>query len=191
MLSGDNNTFLGYQAGASNNGSGNVFLGHRAGYRDVESSNILYIDNSDTTRPLIRGDFYKDMLNLNAAVGIGTVEPINPEYQLTVRGNVNILGQIINKSKAAKPDYVFNKDYDQYYTPLEVDRFISKHRHLPWVTPSAKEQEGVDLSRMTFETLEAAENIQKQVIELKRENQALHKELEQLREQVHQLMQSQ
>jgi len=191
LVKGNNNTFLGYQAGASSNGSGNVFLGHRAGYRDVESSNMLYIDNSDTTRPLILGDFYKDILNLNASVGIGTVEPINPEYRLTVRGDMYITGRIINKSKSAKPDYVFGKDYHQYYTPLEVDRYVSKHQHLPWVTPAGAEKDGVDLSRMTIETLEAAENIQKQVIELKKENQALRKELDQLREQVHKLMQSQ
>lgn len=191
MINGNNNTFLGYQAGFSNTGSGNVFLGHRAGYQNLADSNKLYIDNSDTTQPLIKGDFYKDMLNLNAVVGIGTVEPLNPEYRLTVRGDVNIMGKIINKSKTIKPDYVFDEDYDRYYSPLEVERYISDHRHLPWVTPASGEQEGVELTRMTFETLEAAENIQKQVIELKRENQALRKELRELQKQVREIQQSQ
>ena len=44
-------------AGFSNTaGSGNVFLGNEAGYKET-GSNKLYIDNSDTSTPLIYGQF--------------------------------------------------------------------------------------------------------------------------------------
>jgi hypothetical protein len=54
---GNYNTFFGYRAGYSNStGSGNLFLGYEAGYNET-GSNKLYIDNSNTTSPLIYGEF--------------------------------------------------------------------------------------------------------------------------------------
>jgi len=72
---GAENIFIGYDAGGSNeSGSGNVFIGHEAGY-DETGSNKLYIDNSDTSSPLIWGDFSTNILNFNGNVGIGTTNP--------------------------------------------------------------------------------------------------------------------
>lgn len=66
--SGGNNTVIGYQAGYSNvTGSGNVFLGYQAGYNET-GSNKLYIDNSNTTTPLIYGDFDTDELTINGSL---------------------------------------------------------------------------------------------------------------------------
>ena len=68
--SGANNTFLGYNSGAGNQtGSGNVFLGHQAGSTEF-GSNLLYIDNSSTSSPLIWGDFAANMLRFNGSVRI-------------------------------------------------------------------------------------------------------------------------
>ena len=54
---GNYNSFFGWGAGASNvSGSRNVFLGYDAGYNET-GSNKLYIDNSNTSTPLIWGDF--------------------------------------------------------------------------------------------------------------------------------------
>ena len=53
---GVNNTALGYGAGAGNTGSSNLFLGYSAGSQET-GSNKLYIANSNTTTPLIGGDF--------------------------------------------------------------------------------------------------------------------------------------
>jgi len=62
---GNSNVALGYKAGFSNiTGSGNVFLGSLAGYNET-GSNKLYIDNSDTTAPLIYGDFSNNLLRIN------------------------------------------------------------------------------------------------------------------------------
>jgi hypothetical protein len=82
---GDHNTAIGYQAafsttsGAANiaignfagysnqTGTGNVFLGYQAGYYET-GSNRLYIDNSNTSAPLVWGDFANDVLKFNGSV---------------------------------------------------------------------------------------------------------------------------
>ena len=55
--SGDKNTALGSNAGASNiTGTGNVFIGNAAGQNETTSDN-LYISNTNTATPLIKGKF--------------------------------------------------------------------------------------------------------------------------------------
>jgi hypothetical protein len=67
---GYGNTFLGLRAGYLNQiGSNNVFLGFHAGYNET-GSNMLYIDNSDTSSPLIYGDFSTDLLKVNGALHV-------------------------------------------------------------------------------------------------------------------------
>ncbi len=71
LRTGGNNVMLGYRAGSSNvSGTGNVFIGKDAGYSET-SSNKLYIENSNSTTPLIWGDFANDQLRFNGNVGIG------------------------------------------------------------------------------------------------------------------------
>ena len=61
--SGSSNTSLGFETGANNlTGSGNVFIGYQAGYNET-GSNKLYIDNSNTSTPLIHGDFDTNKVN--------------------------------------------------------------------------------------------------------------------------------
>lgn len=71
---GSNNVAIGYQAGESASGSTNVFLGFRAG-RNESGSNKLYIENSNSTSPLIYGEFDNDILTFNGNVGVGEVSP--------------------------------------------------------------------------------------------------------------------
>jgi len=62
---GANNTILGYRAGYNNiNGNSNVLLGYMAG-EDETGSDKLYIENSDSTTPLIYGDFDTDEVTIN------------------------------------------------------------------------------------------------------------------------------
>jgi hypothetical protein len=62
---GSNNVNLGHQAGHNNvSGSGNVFIGYQAGYSET-GSNKLYIDNSNTSSPLIYGDFDANSVTIN------------------------------------------------------------------------------------------------------------------------------
>ena len=76
--SGSNNTFIGNDAGYSNTtGQGNLFLGYNAGYNET-GSNKLYIDNSDTSSPLIYGEFDNNIVTINGKLGIGTKTPAYP-----------------------------------------------------------------------------------------------------------------
>lgn len=64
---GSNNTIIGYEAGGqtvSHSKSGNVFIGYQAGYSE-SGSNLLYIDNSNTSAPLIWGDFSSNQIVIN------------------------------------------------------------------------------------------------------------------------------
>lgn len=87
MASGSNNLMLGNHAGFKNIvGNGNVFLGSRAGYNEI-GSNKLYIDNSSTTAPLIKGDFSTNQLGINT----GTFQS---GYALTVGGAIRSTGSL-------------------------------------------------------------------------------------------------
>ncbi len=69
-VSGSDNIIIGYSAGLLNeSGSKNVFLGIRAGYNET-GSNKLYIENSDSTTPLIYGEFDNDLLRINGTLDI-------------------------------------------------------------------------------------------------------------------------
>lgn len=62
---GAKNLFVGFESGYSCvAGSQNVFIGYQSGYLET-GSNKLYIDNSNTTTPLIYGDFTTNTLTIN------------------------------------------------------------------------------------------------------------------------------
>ncbi len=64
---GSNNTIIGYNAGmgsSQHDKSGNVFVGYQAGFNET-GDNKLYIENSNSTAPLIYGDFDNDILQTN------------------------------------------------------------------------------------------------------------------------------
>jgi hypothetical protein len=84
LTGGDNNTVIGYAAGYNNTtGTGNVFIGYKAGYNET-GSNKLYIENSDSSSPLIYGEFDNDKVQINGKLGVGAL----PTYYLHVTGNV-------------------------------------------------------------------------------------------------------
>jgi hypothetical protein len=81
-----NNVMVGQNSGYTNNsGSGNVFLGYQAGYNE-SGSDKLYIENSNSTTPLIYGDFGKDSININGKTSITN--------NLHVGGNLYVSGEI-------------------------------------------------------------------------------------------------
>jgi hypothetical protein len=69
------NTFLGAGAGGYGGGSNNVCIGTWAGTYE-NGSNKLYIANSDTTTPLIYGEFDNQILGINGKLGVGTQAPV-------------------------------------------------------------------------------------------------------------------
>ena len=81
-----------------------------------------------------------------------------------------------------KADYVFEKGYKPLST-TEVEQFIKKKGHLPWMTSAKAEKKGmVNMTRMGFETVETVENLQLQIIQIKAENDGLKNELKEIRE---------
>jgi hypothetical protein len=75
-VSGNQNTALGVDAGDTITGSGNVLIGHNAGKGQTAISNKLYIDNSDTSTPLIYGDFATNEVTINGDVNVSSTGAI-------------------------------------------------------------------------------------------------------------------
>jgi hypothetical protein len=74
--SGASNIYIGSQSGYANTtGFGNIFIGLQAGYNETGSQK-LYIDNTNTSSPLIYGDFSSNYLKVNGTIevtGISTL----------------------------------------------------------------------------------------------------------------------
>ncbi len=68
-LNGSSNVAIGRAAGYNSTGSGNVFLGYYAGYSET-GDNKLYIANSNTSTPLIYGDFSSSELTVNGSLAV-------------------------------------------------------------------------------------------------------------------------
>lgn len=80
---GGSNTYIGTQAGYSSNLQvGNVFIGYRAGYNET-SNYKLFIDNSDTSNPLIYGEFNNNLLRFNGRVGVKTAPNSNAGFHVS------------------------------------------------------------------------------------------------------------
>ncbi len=85
--SGRFNLALGYRALRQNStGEGNIAIGYNAGFNET-GSNKLYIDNSNTNKPLIWGDFANDITNINGRLGIGVASPSAITNELEVNGS--------------------------------------------------------------------------------------------------------
>ncbi len=80
---GNNNLGLGYEVFFNNtDGSGNIGIGFQAGLNET-GSNKLYIENSNSTSPLIGGDFSQDRIGIN----IDLSNLANLTHTLTVGGD--------------------------------------------------------------------------------------------------------
>jgi|SRR6218665_1397232 len=205
-VQGNNNTFVGYNAGIFANGSDNVMIGNRAGYSNYGSgpytgsgnilignsagsgmglNNKLFIDNSSTTTPLIWGDFATDQLKLNGKTGIGLGTAAFPTlasgvnisaYNLFVKGGI-LTEEVRITLGSDWADYVFTKDY--ILKPLqEVEQFITTNGHLPNV-PSAQKvkEEGIELGDMARIQQEKIEELTLYLIQQ-------HKEIEAMKGQI-------
>jgi len=118
-------------------------------------------------------------------VGIGTERNTTvpaatnvPQYKLDVIGDIRATGSVfyggsigstVGVTAYTKPDFVFKPGYNALRT-AEVERFLKEKGHLPWMTSGKQEKAEngnvTDMTRMAFETVETAENLQLQVIEL-------------------------
>jgi len=108
-----NNVFIGYSAGSSlTTGSSNVLIGYTAGNTLTTESNKLYIENSNSTTPLIYGEFDNDILRVNGTLQVN--DPSSTGYAFpTATGT---LGQVLEVD--ANGDLIFATPSPGGGTPL-------------------------------------------------------------------------
>ena len=78
----------------------------------------------------------------------------------------------------AGADFVFEEGYEIPKLD-DVDKYIKKNKHLPDI-PSAKQMQknGLELGKMQIKLLQKIEELTLYVIELKKENEEIKKEME-------------
>ncbi|MGH7454033.1 MAG: hypothetical protein ACRENG_21960, partial [bacterium] len=111
-------------------------------------------------------------------LGIGTSNPPTG-FKLAVNGKIKAKEIVVDTTGWA--DFVFAEDYP--LTPLaEVEQYIKTNKHLPGI-PSEREvaENGVSLGEMQAKLLQKIEELTLYVIELKKENELLHKRVSSLK----------
>ena len=135
--SGNRNVSIGYRSLFDNViGSDNIAIGHQAGFSET-GSNKLYIENSNSTSPLIGGDFSQDRIGINidlsnlanlthtltvggdfyASSGIETAGGIIATGNIETSGgivatdDIETAGDFVTESNTY-PDYVFEKYFN-------------------------------------------------------------------------------
>jgi hypothetical protein len=128
------------------------------------------------------------ILNSDGSAGNVGIGAAPGAYRLDVSGAIRATGGVFYGGDPAtpytQPDYVFEKGYKALKTE-EVERYIREKKHLPWMTPSNKEDKGViNMARMTLETVETAENLQLQIIEANKKMKELQQEIKSLKAEI-------
>jgi len=123
-------------------------------------------------------------INEHGQVGIGTtnhIEDNNFFTKLTVAGGIHAQEVRVNLEAGSGADFVFDNDYDLPGIE-EVENFIQSNHHLPGI-PSADEMvnNGIDLGEMQINLLQKIEELTLYVIELKKENEEMRGEIENLK----------
>jgi hypothetical protein len=162
---GDSHYFIvGKQAVSYFGGYSTVRMNLGTGFSEVQvgSSNL-----SQSVNLLVTGN-----------VGIGTT---NPTEKLSVNGNIRSQKLIVTQTGWS--DYVFDSTY-QLKPLTEIEQFIKDNKHLPDV-PSAKEVEkaGIDVGENQAVLLKKIEELTLYMIEMKKDNAAMEKEIEALQKE--------
>lgn len=127
-------------------------------------------------------------LTVGNRVMIGLPNPPNTPtgYRLYVAdGILTERVKVALQSSSNWADYVFKPDY-KLRSLAEVEAFIQQNGHLPNV-PSAQEvlQQGIDVAAMDAKLLEKIEELTLYMLQLKKENEALRKDLETVKKSIH------
>lgn len=178
--------------GYDSEGENSVLIGYSAGAGQGPINNELWIENSNSDKPLIWGDFANDKLKFNGKVGIGyafgdfptTAGGVNVAgYNLFVNGGI-LTEEVRVTLKNQWADYVFADNYN-LKSLKEVEQFIKQNGHLPNVPSAAQVKEnGIEVGEIITIQQEKIEELTLHLI-----NQ--EKQLEELKEQVKQLLQAQ
>ena len=122
-----------------------------------------------------------DLTFFNAGnVGIGTTNPGN--YKLAVNGTIHAKKVEVDLDNWS--DYVLKDDYNLKSLD-EVEEFIKKNGHLPDI-PSESEVKtnGIDLGGMNAKLLQKIEELTLYMIDMKKENDELRKDVVELRKEI-------
>ncbi len=192
---GSTNVGIGGYAGLNKNGSGNIYIGYNAGrvVALTAESNRLYVANSNTANPLIKGEFDNKNLKINTGattsstvgfLAVGNFDaafamPTGNSYRLIVQdGIITEKVKVALKSTADWADYVFEPEYQKNMMSLEqVEKFTKENKHLPNV-PSAQQlkDNGMDVGETSKMFMEKIEELTLYMIELNKEVKALKAE---------------
>lgn len=126
-------------------------------------------------------------LTVGNRVLIGLPNPPNTPagYRLYVAdGILTERVKVALQSSSNWADFVFKPDY-KLRSLEEVEKFIQKNGHLPGV-PSAQEvaKQGIDVAEMDAKLLEKIEELTLYMLQLKKQNEALCKELETIKKSI-------
>ncbi len=110
---GIGNVSIGFQSGSFfADLNYNVSIGYRAGKNET-NSNRLYIENSDSTTPLIYGEFDTDIVGINGRLGIGTQTPGTAlEVNGTEAEGIQDIVATLTSSDSNRPILLFNETAD-------------------------------------------------------------------------------
>ncbi len=125
----------------------------------------------------------------DGSIGIDTNDPselftVNGNGRF--EGNLYYAGSLIN-SKSTNTKSVFEPNYNDYYTISEVQSFIENNKHLPWISSDIYEKKGINMTLLSFKTLEAVENQQLQIIELNKRLTEKDKIIKELNDKVEEM----
>lgn len=156
---------------------------HDGGLRFTKSGNQAFDIKMNNTGDLEfwrngNGNMAMVIGDATGNVGIGIVPPNG--YRLAVDGRL-ICEEVRVQLSSQWPDYVFSKGYQ--LKPLEeVEQSIKTNGHLPGM-PSATEVEtnGLTLGEMQAKMMEKIEELTLYMIELKKENEELKKQINRIK----------
>jgi hypothetical protein len=189
------NIAIGTAAGKLATGSSNIFIGFGAGENET-GSNKLYFANSNTSAPLIKGEFDNKNLKINTGattsttlgfLAVGNFDaaftmPVGNSYRLIVQdGIITEKVKVALKTTADWADYVFEPGY-KLMSLEDTEKFTKENKHLPNV-PSAEEmaKNGLDVGQTSKMFMEKIEELTLYLIDIKKELNALKLENEALK----------
>ena len=110
---------------------------------------------------------------------MGTVPNTPSRYRLYVGdGILTERVKVALKSSSNWADYVFDRKY-KLMPLLDVEKFIKKNKHLPNVLSAEQVvKEGIDMAEMDSKLLEKIEELTLYLIEMKKENIEMKKEIQ-------------